>query len=106
MSSRRFRPLLDRVLIKRVPRPQRTVGGITLPDKAQSKSWQGQVLAVGPGYYDHNGKFRKPTIQEGDLVYLSEYGGNNIEIDDESLAVYREEDVLGIIKEQLDKEQN
>jgi len=79
--------------------PEKTIGGIHLPLKAQPKVYQANVLAVGPGYYDHSGKFRKPTINVGDRVYLSDYGGNEIEVNDEAFHVYREEDILGILKE-------
>ena len=96
---KRFRPVLDRVLVRKITAPEKTIGGIVLPQKVKPKIWQAKVLSVGPGYHDHNGKFRKPTVSEGDVVYLSEYGGNEIEIEDETFGVYREEDILGIIKE-------
>jgi len=68
-----------------------------LPEKAQQKVNQGLIISVGPGAYDSTGKVRAPVVKEGDRVYLSDYGGHEIEVNDEKLHVFREEDILGIL---------
>jgi len=99
MSRFRFRPLFDRVLIRKLLPAEKTIGGIVLPEKAQQKVNQGLIVSVGPGSYDSTGRLRATIVKEGDRVYLSDYGGHEIEVNDEKLHVFREEDILGILED-------
>ena len=90
-----FRPLGDRVLIKRVEGQETTVGGIIIPDAAKEKAQTGLVIAVGQGRLDNAGKTIEPRVHNGDMVYFSKYAGT--EIGDEHI-VLKEDDILGIIE--------
>jgi len=97
--SRRIIPLLDRVLVKRVVPQAKTAGGILLPESSQSKLNEGVVVRVGGGARDRDGKLITPTVKEGDLVLLPEYGGQQLKIDKEEFTLFRETDILGIIQQ-------
>mmetsp|Transcript_10936 Transcript_10936/g.16391 ORF Transcript_10936/g.16391 Transcript_10936/m.16391 type:complete len:103 (+) Transcript_10936:21-329(+) len=101
MSYKRILPLFDRVLIRKVAPPSKTVGGIVLPDDVVKKgsSQQGEVLAVGTGLTTKDGTVVPPVLAAGDKVYLSEYSGTEIELDGEKLSLYREDDILAVIKD-------
>ncbi len=90
-----FRPLGDRVLIKRVEDESKTEGGIIIPEAAKEKAQTAKVIAVGPGRYDAQGKLIPMNVKVGDLVYFGKYSGT--EVDDEHLII-REEEILGIIE--------
>jgi len=92
---KKFRPLGDRVLIKRVEDENKTEGGIIIPDAAKEKTQTGMVVAVGPGRYDAQGKLIPMNVKENEMVYFAKYSGT--ELDDEQLII-REDEILGIIE--------
>jgi len=104
-TIRRLIPLLDRVLVERVAPKTKTVGGILLPESAQSKLNEGTVVAVGPGGRDRNGGLIAMSVKSGDRVLLPEFGGNRVKLDDsdKDLALYRDEDILGVLKDNASK---
>jgi chaperonin GroES len=94
----KFRPLGDRVLVKRTDEEQTTEGGIVLPGSAAEKSSQGEVLAVGPGKSLENGELQAVAVKEGDLVVFGQYAGSNtVKVDGDELVVLNEQDILGVI---------
>ncbi len=92
-----FKPLLDRVVIKRTQEENRTAGGIIIPDTAKEKPSQGIVTAVGPGGRDEKGNMIPMTLKEGDKVLFSKWSGTEIKINGEDLLIMKESDVLGIL---------
>ncbi len=88
---------MDRVLIRKA-KPVTSIGGIVLPESAQKKMNEGFVVAVGTGARSREGQIIPLTVKEGDNVILSEYGGTEIELDGEELHIYREDDILGVLK--------
>ena len=98
-AARRLIPLLDRVLVKRVEPPTKSIGGILLPEQAQSKLNEGLVLSVGPGRRDKDGALLPMGVKVDDKVLLPQYGGSEITIDDEDLVLFRDEDILGVLKD-------
>jgi chaperonin GroES len=92
-----FRPLGDRVLIRRVEEEQKTKGGIIIPDTAKEKPQEGEVIAVGPGIRDDAGKIHALDLKAGDRVLFGKWSGSEIKLDDEDLLVMKESDVLGIL---------
>lgn len=92
-----FKPLLDRVVIKRIAEENRTAGGIIIPDTAKEKPSQGVVISVGPGARDDSGKIIPMTLKEGDKVLFGKWSGTEIKIDGEDLLIMKETDVLGIL---------
>ena len=94
----KFRPLGDRVLVKRTDEEQTTEGGIVLPGSAAEKPSQGEVLAVGPGKSLENGELQAVAVKEGDLVVFGQYAGSNtVKVDGDELVVLNEQDILGVI---------
>ncbi len=92
-----FRPLGDRVLIRRIEEEQKTKGGIIIPDTAKEKPQEGEVIAVGPGVRDDAGKIHALDLKAGDRVLFGKWSGSEIKLDDEDLLVMKESDVLGIL---------
>ena len=92
-------PLFDRVLVRRVVPATKTAGGLLLPEASQSKLNQGLVISVGAGGRDRDGKTIAPSVAEGDTVLLPEYGGSNIKLDGEEYTLFRESDILGVLKQ-------
>ena len=92
-----FRPLGDRVLVKRVEEESKTKGGIIIPDTAKEKPTEAQVVALGTGKLDDDGKKIAFTVKKGDTVLISKYGGTEVKVDGESYLIMREDDILGII---------
>ena len=92
-----FRPLGDRVLIKRVEEEEKTKGGIIIPDTAKEKPQEGEVLAVGPGARDESGKRIEPDVKVGDRILFGKWSGTEVKIDGEDLLIMKESDILGII---------
>src|ERR1700719_3207285 len=92
-----FRPLGDRVLIRRVEEEQKTKGGIIIPDTAKEKPQEGEVIAVGAGVRDDAGKIHALDLKAGDRVLFGKWSGSEIKLDDEDLLVMKESDVLGIL---------
>jgi chaperonin GroES len=95
--SKRFRPLHDRVVVKRVTADQRTAGGIIIPDTAAEKPSEGEVIAVGPGGRDENGKLTPLDVKAGDRVLFGKWSGTEVKIDGEELLIMKESDIMGVI---------
>ncbi|PCJ25127.1 MAG: co-chaperone GroES [Rickettsiales bacterium] len=93
-----FRPLHDRIAIKAVATEEKTTGGIIIPDSAQEKPMQGEVVAVGTGARDQNGNIIPLDVQVGDIIVYGKWGGNELKVDGEDLIIMKESDVMGIIK--------
>jgi chaperonin GroES len=94
----KFRPLGDRVLVKRTDEEQTSEAGIVLPGSAADKPSQGEVLAVGPGKSLENGELQAVAVKEGDLVVFGQYAGSNtVKVDGDELVVLNEQDILGVI---------
>ncbi|MBF0261878.1 MAG: co-chaperone GroES [Magnetococcales bacterium] len=93
-----FKPLHDRILIKRVEQQDKTAGGIILPDTAQEKPVQGVVLAVGSGAVRDNGKVRPLDVKVGDRILFGKYGGTDVKLQGEEYVILRETDVMGVIE--------
>ena len=95
----KFRPLADRVLVKRTDEEQTSEGGIVLPGSAAEKPSQGEVVAVGPGKTSDNGDVQPISVNEGDLVVFGQYAGSNtVKIDGDELVILNEQDILGVIE--------
>ncbi len=94
----KFRPLHDRVLVKRVEEEQKTKGGIIIPDTAKEKPMQGEVLAVGPGARDEGGELVPMSVQVGDRVLFGKWSGTEVKIDDEEVLIMKESDIMGVLE--------
>ena len=97
MANVNVRPLGDRVLVKPLEATETKKGGIIIPDTAKEKPQEGEVVALGTGKRDEDGKKIEFTVKKGDKVLISKYGGTEIKIDGETLLIMREDDILGII---------
>lgn len=95
----KFRPLLDRVVIKRVEEDNKTAGGLIIPDTAKEKPSQGLIVAVGPGGRDDEGKPVTMTLKEGDRILFGKWAGTEIKVNGEDLLIMRESDVLGVLED-------
>jgi chaperonin GroES len=93
----KFRPLHDRVLLRRVEQEAKTTGGIIIPDTAQEKPMEGDVIAVGPGARGDDGKVHPLDVKAGDRVLFGKWSGTEIKIDGEELIIMKESDVMGIV---------
>ena len=98
MATTKFRPLHDRVVVKRVNAEEKTKGGIIIPDTAQEKPQQGEVVAVGPGGRDEAGKLIPIDIKVGDKVLFGKWSGTEIKLDGTELLIMKESDVMGVLK--------
>ena len=94
----KFRPLHDRVVVKRVDAEEKTAGGIIIPDTAKEKPMQGEIIAVGPGARDDTGKIVPLDVKKGDRVLFGKWSGTEVKIDGEELLIMKESDILGIIE--------
>ena len=94
----KFRPLGDRVLVKRVEEEQKTKGGIIIPDTVKEKPQEGEVIAVGPGARDDAGKVHALDVKAGDRILFGKWSGTEVKIDGEDLLIMKESDVLGVIE--------
>lgn len=92
-----FKPLHDRVLVKRIEEDTKTSGGIIIPDTAKEKPIQGEVLAVGPGAKDESGKVQALDVKKGDKVLFGKWSGTEIKVDGEDLLIMKESDIFGIV---------
>jgi chaperonin GroES len=95
----KFRPLHDRVVVKRIEADEKSAGGIIIPDTAKEKPSQGEVIAVGPGGRDEAGKLISIDVQVGDRVLFGKWSGTEVKIDGQELLIIKESDVMGIIDE-------
>ena len=94
----KFRPLHDRVLIKVLDSEEKTSGGIIIPDTAKEKPQEGEVVAVGPGARDDNGKIASMDVKVGDLVLFGKWSGTEVKIDGKEYSIMKESDIMGISK--------
>lgn len=94
----KIRPLQDRVLVQRIEEEEKSKGGIIIPDTAKEKPQQGKVVAVGPGRIDEKGNRVAPSVKAGDRVLFGKYAGSEVEIDDETYLIMREDDILAVIE--------
>ncbi|MEM1380521.1 MAG: co-chaperone GroES [Pseudomonadota bacterium] len=92
-----FRPLHDRVLVRRVDEDEKTAGGIIIPDTAKEKPQQGQVVAVGSGTRSENGEITPLDVSEGDTILFGKWSGTEVKLDGEDLLIMKESDILGIL---------
>ena len=94
----KFRPLHDRVLVRRSEEEERTAGGIIIPDTAKEKPMQGEVIAVGPGARNEKGEIVAPDVKAGDVILFGKYSGTDVTIDGEDLVIIKESDVMGVVE--------
>ena len=99
----KFRPLHDRVVVRRIEAEDKSAGGIIIPDTAKEKPSQGEVIAVGPGGRDESGKLIPIDVREGDRVLFGKWSGTEVKIDGEELLIMKESDIMGIIAEPVSK---
>jgi len=97
MAKTSFRPLHDRVVVKRIDAEEKTKGGIIIPDNAKEKPSQGQVVAVGPGGRDEAGKLIPIDIKVGDKVLFGKWSGTEVKLDGAELLIMKESDILGVL---------
>ena len=95
--SKRFRPLHDRVVVKRVTADQKTAGGIIIPDTAAEKPSEGEIVGVGPGGRDEAGKLIPLDLKVGDRVLFGKWSGTEVKIDGEEVLIMKESDIMGVI---------
>ena len=95
----KFRPLHDRVVVKRLDEDVKTAGGIIIPDTAKEKPQRGEVIAVGPGARDERGQVVALTVKAGDRVLFGKWSGTEVKIDGEDLLIMKESDILGVLDE-------
>ncbi len=95
----KFRPLHDRVAVRRVEEEQKTKGGIIIPDTAKEKPMQGEVLAVGPGVRNEKGELVAPDVKPGDRVLFGKWSGTEVKIDGDELLIMKESDIMGVLEE-------
>ena len=93
-----FRPLGDRVLVKRVEEEEKTKGGIIIPDTAKEKPQEGEVIAVGPGARDETGKVQPLDVKSGDRILFGKWSGTEVKLDGEELLIMKESDIMGILE--------
>jgi chaperonin GroES len=93
----KFRPLHDRVLIRRVESEEKTVGGIIIPDTAKEKPMEGEVVAAGPGARGDDGKLQPMDVKAGDRVLFGKWSGTEVKLDGEELIIMKESDIMGVI---------
>ena len=93
-----FRPLHDRVVVRRIEADEKTSGGIIIPDTAQEKPMQGQIVAVGPGGRDEAGKLVALDVKAGDVVLFGKWSGTEVKIDGDDLLIMKESDIMGVIE--------
>ncbi|HEX7886908.1 MAG TPA: co-chaperone GroES [Phenylobacterium sp.] len=93
-----FRPLGDRVLVKRVEEEEKTKGGIIIPDTAKEKPQEGEVIAVGPGARDDSGKVQALDVRVGDRILFGKWSGSEVKLDGKDLLIMKESDILGVLE--------
>ena len=98
MAKTKFRPLHDRVVVRRIAAEEKTKGGIIIPDTAQEKPQEGEVIAVGPGGRDENGKLIPIDLKPGNRVLFGKWSGTEVKLDGEELLIMKESDVMGVLE--------
>ena len=99
----RFRPLHDRVVVRRIEGEEKTKGGIIIPDTAKEKPQEGEIIAAGPGARDESGKLFPIDLKAGDRVLFGKWSGTEVKIDGEDLLIMKESDIMGVIERSLAK---
>ena len=94
-----FRPLHDRVVVRRIEGEEKTKGGIIIPDTAKEKPQEGEVIAVGPGSRDESGKLLPIDLKAGDRVLFGKWSGTEVKIDGEDLLIMKESDIMGVVEQ-------
>jgi len=94
----KFRPLHDRVVVRRLESEEKTKGGIIIPDTAKEKPQEGEVIAAGPGARDESGKLVPLDVREGDRILFGKWSGTEVKIDGEDLLIMKESDIMGVIE--------
>ena len=97
MAKTKFRPLHDRVVVKRIDAEEKSAGGIIIPDTVKEKPSQGQIVAVGPGARDESGKLVPIDVKNGDRVLFGKWSGTEVKLDGEELLIMKESDIMGVI---------
>jgi chaperonin GroES len=97
MAKLKFRPLHDRVVVKRIDAEEKSAGGIIIPDTAKEKPSQGEIVAVGPGGRDETGKIIQIDVKAGDRVLFGKWSGTEVKLDGEDLLIMKESDIMGVI---------
>jgi chaperonin GroES len=97
MAKLNFRPLHDRVVVRRITAEEKTAGGIIIPDTAKEKPQQGEVIAVGPGARDESGKLVPLDLKAGDRVLFGKWSGTEVKLDGEELLIMKESDIMGVL---------
>jgi chaperonin GroES len=95
----KFRPLHDRVLIRRIESEEKTRGGIIIPDTAKEKPMEGEVVAVGPGARGEDGKIQPMDVKAGDRVLFGKWSGTEVKLDGEEMIIMKESDIMGILEQ-------
>jgi len=99
----KFRPLHDRVVVRRIEENTKTAGGIIIPDTAKEKPSQGEIIAVGPGARDERGQVIALSVKAGDRVLFGKWSGTEVKIDGEDLLIMKESDILGVLEGSVSK---
>ena len=94
----KFRPLHDRVVVRRIEGEEKTKGGIIIPDTAKEKPQEGEIIAVGPGARDENGKVQPLDVKPGNRILFGKWSGTEVKIDGEDLLIMKESDVMGVVE--------
>ena len=94
----KFRPLGDRVVVRRLAEDQKTPGGIIIPDTVAEKPHEGEVISVGPGAPDNNGKLVPTTVKPGEYVLFGKWSGTEVKVDGEELLIMKESDIMGVLE--------
>jgi chaperonin GroES len=94
----KFRPLHDRVVVRRIEQEQKTAGGIIIPDTAKEKPQEGEIVAVGPGARNEAGEIVPPDVKAGDRVLFGKWSGSEVKVDGEELLIMKESDIMGVIE--------
>ncbi len=97
MAKTKFRPLHDRVVVRRIHAEEKTKGGIIIPDTAKEKPQEGEVIAVGPGGRDETGKLAPLAVTAGERVLFGKWSGTEVKLDGEELLIMKESDIMGVI---------
>ena len=93
----KIRPLQDRVIVRRIESEQKTAGGIIIPDTAQEKPQEGEIIAVGPGAREESGKVIKLDVKKGDRVLFGKWSGTEVKVEGEDLLIMKESDIMGVL---------
>ena len=97
MAKTKFRPLHDRVVVRRIEADTKTAGGIIIPESAQEKPQQGEIVAVGPGGRDESGKLIPIDVKVGDKVLFGKWSGTEVKLDAQELLIMKESDIMGVV---------